>query len=75
MRRLTGKLVLALPPELDVALVLLGDRLALLLASGDVSAQHFLDFHQPHLAGLVTSQFLLLPVGIAAAVLSTLCFL
>lgn len=42
-RRLTGIFILMLPPEFDITLVLLGDRQALLLASGDVSAQHLLD--------------------------------
>lgn len=74
-RSLTGIFVLTLPPKLDVALVLLGDRLALLLASSQVGAQHLLDLDQSHLAGLVAAKFLLFPVGIATAVLSTLCFL
>lgn len=74
-KRLTWILVLVLPPEFDVAFVLLGDRLALLLASRDVRAQHLLNLHQAHLAGLVATQFLLLPVSIATAVFSTLSLL
>lgn len=74
-RRLTGIFFLVLPPELDVALVLFGDRMALLLASGQVRAQHLLDLDEPHLARLVAAQLLLLPIRIATAVLSTLCFL
>lgn len=72
---LTWELVLILPPELDVALVLLGDCLTLLLASHHVSAEHFLDLDEAHLACLVAAELLLLPVGIAATVFTTLRFL
>lgn len=63
-----------LPPELNVTLVLLHDVVALQLALADVIAEHLLDLDQPELAGLVASQFLLLPVSIATVMLSTLSF-
>lgn len=54
--------------------MLLGNRLALLLATDHVSAKHFLNLNEPHLARFVAAELLLFPVGITATVFPTLRF-
>lgn len=71
----TWKFFLTLPPEFNVALVLLGNCLALLFASAIVGAKRFLDLNQSQLARLVASQLLFLPMSVAPVMLSTLSFL
>jgi hypothetical protein len=53
----------------------LSDCLTLLLTTNHVSAEHFLNLNESHLARLVAAELLFLPVGITATVFSTLRFL